>query len=83
MPKRKCTFNVNLQAKYPFIKQINSRSDVRCEKCRIEFSVSHGGASDIEQHLKSGKHKNADRGAASSSSMLTFFKKSDAPTLKD
>jgi len=83
MPKRKCTFNVNLQAKYPFIKQTNTPSDVRCEKCRTEFSVSHSGASDIEQHLKSEKHKNADRAAASSSSMLTFFKKSDTPTLKD
>ncbi|XP_044741892.1 uncharacterized protein LOC123302864 [Chrysoperla carnea] len=61
MPKRKCSFNVNLQAKYPFIKQSNTPSDVRCEKCRTEFSVSHSGAGDIEQHLKSEKHKNADR----------------------
>ncbi|GFQ98893.1 uncharacterized protein TNCT_430231 [Trichonephila clavata] len=83
MPKRKCSFNVSLQAKYPFIKQINTPSDVRCETCRTEFSVSHSGAGDIEQHLKSEKHKNADRAAASSSSMLNFFKKSDAPTSKD
>ena len=83
MPKRKCTFNVNLQTKYPFIKQTISSSDVRCDKCRTEFSVSHGGNSDIEQHLKSEKHKNADWAAASSSSMLTFFKKSDMPTSKD
>ncbi|XP_047036755.1 protein FAM200B-like [Helicoverpa armigera] len=83
MPKRKCSFNVSLQAKYPFIKQINTPSDVRCEKCRTEFSVAHSGGGDIEQHLKSDKHKNADRAAASSSTMLNFFKKSDAPTLKD
>ncbi|GBP94890.1 hypothetical protein EVAR_65454_1 [Eumeta japonica] len=25
----------------------------KCEKCRTEFSVSHSGAGDIEQHLKS------------------------------
>lgn len=84
MPKRKCTFNVSLQAKYPFIKQVNTPSDVRCEKCRTEFSVSHhSGGGDIEQHLKSEKHKNAEIAAASSSSMLNFFKKSDAPTAKD
>lgn len=83
MPKRKCSFNVSLQEKYPFIKQINTPSDVRCEKCRTEFSVSHSGGGDIEQHLKSDKHKNADRAAASSSSLLNFFKKSDAPNLKD
>lgn len=83
MPKRKCTFNESLQAKYPFIKQVNTPSGVRCEKCRTEFSVSHSGAGDIEQHLKSEKHKTADRAAASSSSMLNFFKKSDVPTSKD
>lgn len=83
MPKRKCTFNDNLKAKYPFIKQTNTPSNVRCEKCRTEFSVSHSGAGDIEHHLKSEKHKNADRAAASSSSMLNFFKKSSVPTSKD
>ncbi|GFY64865.1 uncharacterized protein TNIN_389421 [Trichonephila inaurata madagascariensis] len=83
MPKRKCSFNVSLQAKHPFIKQINSLSDVRCEKCRAEFSVSHIGAGDIEQRLKSEKHKSAYRAAAQSSSMLNFFKKSDEATSKD
>ncbi|GFQ97085.1 uncharacterized protein TNCT_651191 [Trichonephila clavata] len=83
MPKRKYSFNVSLQAKYPFIKQINTPSDVRCEKCRTEFTVSHSGAGDIEQHLKSEKHKNVDRAATLSSSMLNFFNKSDAPTSKD
>ncbi|KAL4721217.1 hypothetical protein ACJJTC_019542 [Scirpophaga incertulas] len=83
IPKRKCSFNVSLQEKYPFIKQINTPSDVRCEKCRTEFSVSHSGGGDIEHNLKSDKHKNGDRAAASSSSMLNFFKKSDTSTLKD
>ncbi|GBP10082.1 hypothetical protein EVAR_77513_1 [Eumeta japonica] len=59
------------------------RISLRCEKCRTEFSVSHSGASDIEQHLKSEKHKNADRAAASSSSMLNFFKNSNTPSSKD
>ncbi|GFX10189.1 uncharacterized protein TNCV_1865871 [Trichonephila clavipes] len=69
--------------KNPFINRINTPSDVICEKCRTEFSVSHSGADDIEQHLRSQKHKNADRAASSSSSMLNFFKKSDVPTSKD
>ncbi|GFR26082.1 uncharacterized protein TNCT_691411 [Trichonephila clavata] len=83
MPKRKCSFKVILQAKHPFIKQINTPSDVRCEKCRTEFRISHSGDGDIEQHLKFVKHKNADRAAASSFLMLNLFKKSDAPTSKD
>ncbi|GFQ72120.1 uncharacterized protein TNCT_189121 [Trichonephila clavata] len=83
MPKRKYSFNVSLQAKYPFIKQINTPPNVRCEKCRTEFTVSHSGAGDIEHHLKSEKHKNADRAATLSSSMLNFFNKLDASTSKD
>lgn len=72
MPKRKCKFNEGLQAKYPFIIKTVSDSDVRCNKCRTEFSVSHGGASDIEQHLKSNRHKGADINAASSSKLTTL-----------
>ncbi|GFR14254.1 uncharacterized protein TNCT_25521 [Trichonephila clavata] len=83
MPKHKRSFNVSLQAKYLFIKQINSPSDVRCDKCRTELRVSHSGAGDIEQLLKSEKHKNANRAAALSFSMLTFFNKSKAPISKD
>lgn len=45
--------------------------------------MSHGGVSDIEQHLRSEKHKKADFAAASSSSMLNFFNKTDLPTSKD
>lgn len=40
MPKRKCTFNVNLQTKYPFIKQKSTPLDIGCEQCRTEFSVA-------------------------------------------
>lgn len=85
MPKRKCTFNTNLQNKYPFIKKKSgdADADVTCEKCRTDFSVGHGGASDIEKHLKSEKHRLSDQAAASSSSMLSFFKKTYSPTSKD
>lgn len=83
MPKRKCTFNISLQNKYPFIKQRSGESDVTCEKCRTDFSVGHGGASDIEKHLKSEKHKLSDQAAASSSSMLSFFKRTNLATSKD
>lgn len=73
MPKRKCTFNITLQNKYPFIKQRSGATDVTCEKCRTDFSVGHGGASDIEKHLKSEKHRLSDQAAASSSSLRVFF----------
>lgn len=83
MPKRKCTFNDKLKTKYPFVKQRSDPSDVTCEKCRTDFSVAHGGAGDIEKHLRSEKHKLSDHAAASSSSMHKFFKKTDSPSSKD
>ena len=83
MPKRKCTFNINLQNKYPFIKQRSGEADVTCEKCPTDFSVGHGGTSDIVKHLKSEKHRLSDQAAVSSSSMLNFFKKTYSRTSKD
>ncbi|KAK4883262.1 hypothetical protein RN001_006581 [Aquatica leii] len=83
MPERKCSFNITLQHNYPFIKQRSENTaDVTCEKCRTDFSVGHGGASDIEKHLKSQKHRLSDQAVASSTSMLTFFKRTDSPTSK-
>ena len=84
MPKRKCVFNENLQRKYPFIKQGNNTpSDIRCEKCGTAFSVSHVGASDIKQHLLSDKHRRSEHASSSSTLMVDYFKKSDAPNSND
>ncbi|KAK4875643.1 hypothetical protein RN001_012065 [Aquatica leii] len=83
MPKRKCWFNITLQHKYQFIKQRNENTDVTCEKCRTDFSFGHGGASEIKKHLKSEKHRLSDQAAASSTSILTFFERTDSPTSKD
>lgn len=75
--KRVCTFNENLAKEFPFIKKTNSDSNVRCLKCSGTFSLSHGGRSDITQHLKTEKHKAADTASASSRSMEQFFRKNE------
>lgn len=67
------TFNEHLQSKYPFIKKTVSDSDDKCNKYRIEFSVSHGVGSDIKQYLKSNKHETADMTVASSSKLTKWF----------
>jgi hydrogenase maturation factor len=54
---------------------------VKCEQCSSEFSVSHGGCSDIKGHIKCAKHK-ASLTAAASSSKISFFKSAD-PVYKD
>lgn len=74
MPKRKCVFNDELQKEYPFIKKHCGDSIVFCNKCMCSFSIAHGGKDDINQHLKTRKHKDADISASSSKTMTRFFK---------
>ncbi|GBM16180.1 hypothetical protein AVEN_126446-1 [Araneus ventricosus] len=81
MPKRSCKFTEDLQNELPFLKKIctgtgNQDQDdrVKCSHCNSEFSVAHGGRSDIEDHLQSSKHKKNLACAASSSKLASFFK---------
>lgn len=84
MPKRKCIFNKALQEKYLFIKVRGiCPSDELCEKSATQFSVSHGDGSDVAQHLRSKRHKNADRAAAAGFSLQRYFKNANTPTSKD
>ena len=74
--KRKCTFNSELQADYPFLKKVHGRNDrVKCTHCLSEFSISHGGCSDIKDHTKSAKHKANLQVAAKNVRLDNFFKK--------
>ena len=58
MLKRNSTFTDALKQDYPFLKKVLGYEDrVKCEYCLSEFSVSHGGRSDIKEHLKSTKDK--------------------------
>lgn len=75
MPKRVCKFSESLQSKFPFLKKVRTHDDrVKCEQCGSEFSVAHGGQSDINDHLNSKKHKNSLLSLAGSSKISTFFK---------
>lgn len=73
-PKRKCTFNCQLQTEYPFIKKTCVEWEVRCNKCASTFSIAHGGRSDITSHIATDKHKRADNAAASTSLASKFFR---------
>lgn len=80
MPKRSCKFTEDLQSEFPFLKKVCTSSGlimddrVRCSHCNAEFSVAHGGRSDLKDHVQSKKHKNSLSCAASSSKLTTFFK---------
>ena len=82
MSKRKCIFNEHLQARYPFIRKTISASDVRCEKCKSDFSIAHSGVGDILKHLGTKRHKSVDISASSSKAVTDYFK-SARPSEKD
>jgi hypothetical protein len=77
MPKRKCTFNDDLQKEFAFLRKTKLDSEVNCTQCNVTFSVSHGGRSDIKNHMKSGRHKKAVESLASKGSYFTV-----GPTLE-
>lgn len=69
-------FNDKLREAYKFIKEGRTDSDVVCETCGAEFSIGHGGKSDIEAHLKANRHKNAYTATSTSQTVTNFFKSS-------
>ena len=78
--RRKCSFNDDLQKEFKFIKldkQCSDGTKVVCQLCNVRFSVAHGGRSDINQHLRSQKHKDAEKNQASVKHISSFMVRRD------
>ena len=74
--KQKCTFNSELQADFPLLKNVYGKNDrVKCTHCLSEFSISHCGCSDTKDHTKSAKHKANLQVVAKNVRLDSFFKK--------
>lgn len=54
-----CVFNAKHAEKYPFLEKTKNASLVHCQICNSKFSILHKGKADIEQHMKSIKHRRA------------------------
>lgn len=70
-PQNKCVFNDKLQSQYSFLKKKTKDSEVRCFK---GISIANGGNFDIQQHLKTNKHKGSDIASSSSLTISTSFR---------
>jgi hypothetical protein len=63
---RNCSFDDDLQKELTFIKLDKLFSDgtkvvcQHCNHCDVHFSVARGGRSDVNQHLRSQKRKDAE-----------------------
>lgn len=77
--KRKCSFNLELQKEYPFLKKRELNPNVAfCTQCSSEINIAHGGLSDIKLHLKTKKHLAGVNAVAMTSSMSKFLTKNDS-----
>ncbi|KAM3824636.1 uncharacterized protein M6D78_016129 isoform 1-T5 [Vipera latastei] len=74
MPKRKCVFTEKLKQKYPHFRKGRDDYEAECLVCKAGtfVSVAYKGASDLEYHMSSEKHKKA-LGGDSWSAKLTEF----------
>src|SRR4029434_7067946 len=75
MPKRKCKFTDKLKEKYQWFRLGRDAWEAECMTCRAGtyVSVANKGASDLEAHVHSAKHKTAARGESSSSKVTDFY----------
>jgi hypothetical protein len=51
MPKRRLVVTESLEANYSFLKKDQQVGKVLCSICKSQFSIEHGGRSDILQHI--------------------------------
>jgi hypothetical protein len=55
MPKTMRVFTENLKAECPFSKDDEQVGKLLCSICNSQFSLEHGGRSDMLQHIKERK----------------------------
>ena len=63
----------------------SSRRDeysARCTLCSSDFSISHGGANDIQIHVKSKKHQSAVRSSKSTGNIAEFLQPKDFSVIR-
>ncbi|XP_055904720.1 uncharacterized protein LOC129940426 [Eupeodes corollae] len=72
MPRRKCTFNEDLRAKFTSFKKGKYDWEVCCSICNCTISIANKGRRDIEDHVKSEKHSKNLRASTSSAALDSF-----------
>ena len=67
---------INNQSFYSFISKVQGNCyKAFCTLCKREFTISHGGLSDVKQHVSGAEHKKNDRTVASNAVVNKFFVK--------
>jgi hypothetical protein len=75
MPKRRCIFTESLKAEYLFLKEDQQVGKVLCSICKAQFSIEHGGRSNILQHIKKRRHAIAVEANSCNKKVMSYFTK--------
>ena len=70
--KRKCSFKDEWKKSFPFLQNLKNGS-VSCTLCKSQFSITHGGISDVRSHIKTQKHNSCMKAKANSGSISNFI----------
>lgn len=73
MPKRKCTFNEELQKKFPLFKKGKFDWEILCTICNSNISIANKGVTDINEHIATLKHKTRFQSQAGSSKVMETY----------
>jgi hypothetical protein len=76
MPRHSTKFRNEWKAEFSFIEAVTGEDTKgRCKWCSSEFSISHGGKSDIKDHVKTLKHQNGKKNVVTHSKIPDLFEK--------
>lgn len=75
MPKRTCKFSDCYSKEWNFIKKGRFDYEAECSVCNCFISISHGGRSDIVDHIRSKKHTNRFSATSCSKTLQNYFVK--------
>jgi hypothetical protein len=75
MLKRRHIFTGSLEAEYPFLKEDHQVGKVLCSICKLQFSIEHGGRSNVLQHIMKRKHAIAAEAKRCSKKSMSYFTK--------
>ena len=76
--KYDCKYNKEWEKMHSFIKP-SKLGDLHafCSYCNCDIKVSHGGKNDITHHVKSDKHKKAERSVKGTAGLSSHFIQGD------
>lgn len=78
MARNSCFFNDKLKAEYVCMEPVNGKpNSTYCNVCKEEFSIKNKGRFDIEQHLKTQRHRNNSKLTTKDKLFHYFHKKGD------